>query len=187
MQLADSVPSVFHDEVDRLGSRGTTERLDAVVQARLWAMMQRKLYDPLAARRLRGTPGTGHGRTVYDGDDYEDLLGHVSGGRCSDTSLKYQMAESFDEGFEMDNEEGSSFDDLLGELEDDYDLLNDYEHLEREAVEQETDEMLLLDDYPADGATHNSLSQTDEMLLKEHFEERVSNSGLSSDNESMLL
>ncbi|CZR59435.1 uncharacterized protein PAC_09327 [Phialocephala subalpina] len=115
-----------------------SERISRVVQARLFSMMQRTLYDPSATRKLfkKSTIET---TTDIPADDDEDstpkLLDEQNSKKVDGSQWDEMLAQ-----FTSDDE----FDDLLGEEEedDDFDLLDEGER-ERLAIERETDEMLL--------------------------------------------
>ncbi len=119
MQLATSSPSSLATDAQGSEESGASERLSVVVQGRLWATMQSKLYDPATARKLWQQSEVEPG-TIGEQEEFEDLV-----------EMKGEM--------DIDQDE-----DLLGDLADDNfdDLLECLEERERLAVERETDEML---------------------------------------------
>ena len=145
IQLANPPPSALEQrEEDVVDEEVTTDRLASVVQARLWAMMQRKLYDPLAARASFNPRSSdkvsAEPKDVGEDDDLLDELGNSSANLGKESMM--QDLEDF-----MKEEFGDldEFEDLLGgggNEEDD--LLGYFEAEERERLEDEheTDEML---------------------------------------------
>jgi hypothetical protein len=71
--LFNTDPSPFPDHPVEVGKLGNSQRLSSVVQSRLWAMMQRKLYDGTAARKLWRQTSTNE-RLDNDDDEFEDIL-----------------------------------------------------------------------------------------------------------------
>jgi hypothetical protein len=126
-RLANSPVSQLLDEGrDEDGEAGTSARLAAVVQSRLWGMMQRKLYDPSDAAKiwrksaLQENPG--------EDDEYPDLLAAVR----EQGKVAAELGE-----FGDDEDE---FEDLIPG--DDEGLLGYWEERERLSIECETEEML---------------------------------------------
>ena len=118
------------DSENQLGKPGTAQRLAAVVQSKLWGMMQRKLFENAAGKRLW--------RTTTQGDkdeesDFEDLL-------ATTEERKILVLDEID---------GMSDEEMLFAEDEDDDLLlgnDEYqfdEDWERRAIENETDDMLL--------------------------------------------
>ncbi|KAF7866923.1 hypothetical protein EAF04_005764 [Stromatinia cepivora] len=164
---------------------GSEKRLAAVVQARLWSMMQRTLYDPLAARQATNKRMTSDNAILAEGDDgYDDLLDSIG------TDVDIEDLRKGDDDFRLivdeHHSEKSAFDCILSDCEeisgDDFDdLLDDGDELllsdeerERLEIEFETEEMffgrrwqledeeLLYDDLLlVEDSTH------DELLLEE--------------------
>jgi hypothetical protein len=152
----------------------TAERLASVVQARLWAMMQRKLYNSAAAKvAFNPRPSEKTTAEVKEvGEDY-DLLDEM--GDNSESLGGKSMIDDLEDFMKDEFGDAEEFEDLLG-VDDtvDDDLLAYFEASERERldVEHKTDEMLF-------GSSCDDDWEEDDMdmLLLE----------LGSDNESMLL
>ncbi|KAI9642990.1 hypothetical protein NHQ30_008724 [Ciborinia camelliae] len=161
------------------GEPGSEKRLAAVVQARLWSMMQRTLHDPLAARQATNKRSNPDDAIVTEEDDgYDDLLETI-GTENNMEDLKMVDYENHSEKSafdcilsDYDGSSGDEFDDLL-EDEDEI-LLNDEER-ERMAIESETEEMFfgrrwqLEDAEPYDDLLFvvEGSSYDDELLLEE--------------------
>lgn len=133
-QLANSSTLFFADnDEEKYGSDGSSQRALAAVEARLWAMIHRCVYNPAAAQKIPALA------TDLEEED-EDLL---------EGAERPRAAVGHDADFEDAN---SAFEDLLEDEwdewndllagEDDEILLGNDEERERLAVEQETDEML---------------------------------------------
>ncbi|KAK0106800.1 hypothetical protein ONS95_003522 [Cadophora gregata] len=139
-QLSSLESSQLPDPSSQSGKPGTVQRLSSVVQSRLWGMMQRKLFDKAAGRRLwrRSTPGDEDEKS-----DVEDMFAAVEDGN----NLK------------MDEDNGMSEEEMLFGDDEDDDLLLDDDNdqynadWERRAIEDKTDDMLLGDDWQQDWAT----------------------------------
>ncbi|KAH7408044.1 hypothetical protein BKA64DRAFT_437623 [Cadophora sp. MPI-SDFR-AT-0126] len=135
MELSVMESSLFKDPNNRTGQPGTVERLSSVVQSRLWAMAQRKLFKKAAGRRLW--------RQVPQGDDglesdFEDMLATLDeDGRNTDIVEDDGMAD--EEMLFADDE----VDDLL--LGDDNDRYN--ADWERRAINGDTDDLFLADEW----------------------------------------
>ncbi len=114
------------------GEAGAPTRLAAVVQSRLWGMMQRKLYDPSDAAKI-WRKSTLPADSVEE-DECPDLL-ELSGEPEVFGDQKTSKLDDFDEDGVYE------FEDLLST--DDDDLLEYMEERERLSVERETEEMLL--------------------------------------------
>jgi len=161
--LSESKTSEFaDDDLSRDGEKGSCQRLSAVVQSRLWAIMQQELYDPLAAWRLKPTSAN-----TDSEEEEEDLLEMFN---IADTNSSEPMNDpkpsTEDEESDFDDLLADEWDDLLGEDRDEDEmLLFDIEREERLAIEQGNDEMLF-----RSGVRQNE--DDGELLL---------------DNESMLL
>lgn len=148
------------------GETGSVERLSAVVQSRVWSMMQRKLSDPSMVGKLQWE-SVDHGG-ILDGEDpamYEDLLA------SADMDAQNEMVNGVSGGLEqfitdgyMDEEELLLFD----QMSDDEGLLSYFDEMEKIEVEKQTDEMLL-------GSEEYEDEDSDEVLL------------LDGDNEEMML
>jgi len=127
--------SLTDDNPDEAGEAGSSRRLAAVVQARLWGMMQRRLYDPSAARKmLRKSSGEHIAKVDEAGED-----------ECP--NIHGTLEEDDEAGFVdlIGNVGGEDFEHLLlGDEEDEEGLLDYLENSEKErlAIEQETEEML---------------------------------------------
>jgi hypothetical protein len=113
------------------GEKGTAARLAAVVQSRLWSMMQRTSYDPSDAAKIWKKS------TLQDvfAEEHEtpDLLGTLEEQNIVKGRVVTELGE-----FEEDDLD--VFEDLL--LGDDDELLEYMEARERLSVERETEEML---------------------------------------------
>jgi hypothetical protein len=128
-------------EEEAIGVKRTHQRLAAVVQSSLWGMMQRKLFDHAAVRKLscRATDvGSDSKAPQDDGGDLLEAAEKLDGDDVEGDFETFIGHDSASAG------EGS-FEDLLEE-EDDGELLGwfneDKMERERLAVEQETDEMV---------------------------------------------
>jgi hypothetical protein len=162
------------------GEYGLQRNLAAVVQSRLWEMMQRKLYDSAASSKLSY-------RVVVDGiarfadpeGEDDDILAELDRSDVlADEGLGLGDAAVFMDDESM-GEEADGFSDLCAGEDDDglLDYLEDIE-IERERLEVErvTDEMLFESGKDADEGEEGR----DEMLLM--------GEGLSeSEGDSMLL
>jgi hypothetical protein len=167
--------SLTDDNPDGAGEAGFSGRLAAVVQARLWGMMQRELYDPSAARKMLQKSSEAAKVDQVGDDDCPNLFG----------TLKDDEESQFVDLF--GNVGGDDFEHLLMGDEKDEDGLLDYlEDSERErlAIEQETEEMLF----------GNGWDQNDEEDLLFQNENNNGNTGEEellldggSDNDSMLV
>ena len=163
-QLANSPPSSLeHNDEDAM-EEATTERLASVVQARLWSMMQKKLYDPTAARILFNPRSSD--KTTAESEMIEEEYNLVD--ELGDKSVplgRERIMEDLEDFMRDEFGDEDEFEDLLGGvIDEEDDLLGYLDASEREMVEveQETDEMLFgnsaVDDYWEHG---------DEMLLLE--------------------
>jgi hypothetical protein len=130
-QLANSLPSLLTDEIhDGDGESGEMTRIAAVVQSRLWGIMQRKLYDPSDAAKIWKKPRLEEYPAKDEGINMLDALKEATG-VAGQTMIK--LGEFL--GDEMDE-----FEDLLSSCDDE--LLGYLEERERLSIERETDEML---------------------------------------------
>ena len=138
-EMANRPPSSLTNDTQQVdGAAGTTTRLAAVVQSRLWGMMQRKLYDPADAAKI-WKKSTSQGKLAEE-DACPDLLvtlgeDEAEGGAI--TKLEYFLTEELDE-----------FEDLLSG--DDDGLLEYLEQGEKLSVERETEEMLFGSEWDED-------------------------------------
>ncbi|CAD6450371.1 283ba3af-b687-46e8-8293-9ca139fd5b87 [Sclerotinia trifoliorum] len=137
-------------EID--GELDSEKRLAAVVQARLWSMMQRTLYDPSAAHQATNKRMTSDNAPLMEEDDgYDDLLNSIGTDvdiedlKKGDDDFQWIIDEHHSEksAFDcilIDSEEisGDAFDDILGDGDD---LLLSDEERERLETEFETEEM----------------------------------------------
>jgi hypothetical protein len=129
-QLENSPPSLTDENQDRGSEAGTTSRIAAVVQSRLWGMMQRKLYDSSDAAKIwRKSPL----RENLTEDECPDLLETLGTGEREEGRVMIELGE-------FSEDEADEFEDLLSR--DDDELLEYLEERERLSVERETDEML---------------------------------------------
>jgi hypothetical protein len=170
--------SLTDDNPDGAGGAGSSGRLAAVVQARLWGMMQRKLYDPTAARKM----------LQKSSEQHIDKVDEVGDDECP--NLLGILEEDCEADFIdlLGNIVGNDFEHLLmGDEEEDEEGLLDYlEASERErlAIEQETEDMLFgngWDEYNED----NLLFQNENNNGNTGEEELLLDGG--SDNDSMLV
>jgi len=163
------------DSDDQLGKPGTAQRLAAVVQTRLWGMMQRKLFEKAAGKRLW--------RTTTQGDKdeeshFEDMLATGEDGK----------------NLILDEIDGMSDEEILFADDEDDDLLlgnDEYqfdEDWERRAIENETEDML------PGGEWHQKWAEThEEMLLGDSsiYIETIKGNGnilcLQGSDDEMLL
>ncbi|KAF7918950.1 hypothetical protein BELL_0596g00060 [Botrytis elliptica] len=137
------------------GELGSEKRLTAVVQSRLWSMMQRTLHDLSAARQIINKRSTSENIVMAEGtEEYEDLLdsivddADVQDSAMVDDEFRWIM-DNHSEISTFDNilsdDEGvpdHEFDDLLLEVDDDaYESLLSGEEMERLAIESESEEM----------------------------------------------
>jgi hypothetical protein len=137
--LSRQNPSDLHE--DGLGETAQS-RLHSIIQRRIWAMMQRKLFDPTAAGKLRwespSSRSTEEPRVEVD----EDLLG---GGKENDTDSGMMIGEDeFNEYEFPDVDTEDSFQNVLADasfLSDDGMLLTATEH----QTMWDTEEMLFGD------------------------------------------
>jgi hypothetical protein len=167
------------DYSDGEGEDGSVGRLAAVVQARLWKMMQTRLYEEGAVKKLwRKDDDVYSASTTINEDEGgdEDLLGQ--NGAIEDDGIGDASRRNFEDfiGGEFMDSDNDLFDDLLGENEEsgsDDGLLGYLEEQERMAVETETDEMLF---GPGCDGRRDEEVEEDPLLLED-----------SSEEESMLL
>ena len=146
----------------------SVSNLAGIIQARLWMMMQRKIYDPLVARRLKHTPANGETEPCNDEDECEDLLRVDTKVNQRGISTQDQMMNDLEQFIDQEfmTDDWDLFQDLLlEEDDDDYRLLENAEEMERRAVEKETEEMLLGDWFEGGAAESRSLIDDDHMLL----------------------
>jgi hypothetical protein len=121
-----SAPSLNHTDVALTES----ERLSSAIQSRVWHMMQRILFDGLAARRLWDAPCSKEALDVTE--DFTDLLWK--------DSRTYNLVDSGASSPSSDSE----FDDILGDEEDD-EFSNDPKWSAELGDEDEIEEILLQD------------------------------------------
>jgi hypothetical protein len=169
--------SLTDDNPDGVGEVGSSGRLAAVVQARLWVMMQRKLYDPTAARKMLQKSSEQHVAKVDEvwDDECPNLLG----------TLKHDEESQFVD--LSGNAVGDDFERMLmGDEEDEEGLLDYLEDSERErlAIEQVTEEMLFGNGW--DENDEDDLLFRNENDNRNTGEEELSLDG-GSDNDSMLV
>lgn len=169
------------------GSQGSERRLAAVVQARLWSMMQRTIHDPLAARQTINRLSKSEHVTVSKEDDgyddgYDELLelndnkNDMENRKTIDDEFQWIMDENCDEEAAFDciltDDDGKSrdeFDDLL--LDEDELLLSD-EDRERLEIEFATEEMFF--------------GHYWQLKDEEHFDDLLSSVEGSRFNESLI-
>lgn len=162
--LSNAKVSEYHDGD---GEDGSAERLVSVVQARLWRMLQRTLYDEDAAKKLwkknKGQGAENPNMEAKESGD-EDLLGENRGEKTINTKAD-RFADCIREDFMDDNEE-LLFEDLLAggiDRESDDGLLDYFEDQERLAIEAETEGMLF--GSGRDRRLCNAADDEDELLL----------------------
>ncbi|KAK2625361.1 hypothetical protein QTJ16_005730 [Diplocarpon rosae] len=128
LRLSDLNPSPFPAFPIKREEPGTSDRLLAVVQSRLWAMMQKKLYDKSGGRKLwRQTRKQETGRSDDDEEDnLDDKFSSVEG--CE------QRMDTIDSEAMLLNDDAEDDDILMGDRDED--------DWERRAIESETYEML---------------------------------------------
>ncbi|KAJ8060024.1 hypothetical protein OCU04_011635 [Sclerotinia nivalis] len=131
---------------------GSEKRLAAVVEARLWSMMQRTLFDPLATRQATNKRMTSDNAILVEEDDgYDDLLDSIGADvdiedlKKGDDDFRWIIDEHHSEKSAFDcilsnykEISGVNFDDLLND--GDEMLLSDEER-EKLEIEFETEEM----------------------------------------------
>ncbi|KAH8685414.1 hypothetical protein BGZ60DRAFT_395144 [Tricladium varicosporioides] len=134
LMLAQSEKSAIPNIDRECWGRGSVQRLAAVVQTRLWAMMHKQIYDPSAARKLAW-------ESIIDGD-VDETNGRGENqfypriGRSTTAKSKLGTNKTG----EKDTDE---FRDLFGADEEDLLAYFDESEIERMEIEQGTDEMLL--------------------------------------------
>lgn len=173
LKLAQSDKSAIPNINDESLERGSVQRLAAVVQTRLWAMMQKWVYDTSAARKLAWGGIAEEGVLKIDG-----IEEGRHGGLCYPTSSKIECSTTvgLEVGIDKTGEEDrDDFEDLLAAEGTEEDLLAyfDESEIERLEIEHETDEMLL-----GAGWDYGGKEIDDGMLLL---------LGSSSEVDSMLL
>ncbi|KAH8754680.1 hypothetical protein F5882DRAFT_469304 [Hyaloscypha sp. PMI_1271] len=123
------------------GGERSTARLTAVVQSRLWGMMQRKLYDPSDTAKIwRKT-------TLQDNPVQEDECPDLLETMGEPDEMGGQVATKRDD---FGGDDAGDFDDLLSR--DDDELLEYMEERERLSIERETEEMLFGSEWDEDDA-----------------------------------
>ncbi|CAL3971221.1 unnamed protein product [Diplocarpon coronariae] len=137
LRLSDLDPSPFLAYPIRRGGSSTSDRLSAVVQSRLWAMMQKKVYDKSGGRTLwRQATEVMTGRS----DDEENYS----------LEEKVTWLEEYERKMETVDPDELLFTD---DDEDDDVLMHDRDEdgWERRAIESETNEMLFGSEQADDG------------------------------------
>jgi hypothetical protein len=171
-----NISSLTDDNPDEAGEAGSSRRLAAVVQARLWGMMQRKLYDPSAARKMLRKSSDEHIKVDEIGDaECPNLFRTLAGDEAEFIDLIGV------------NVGGGDFEHLLtGDEEDEEGPLDYLEDSERErlAIEQETEEMLFGNGWDESGED-DLLFQNENDNRNTGEEELLLDGG--SDNDSMLV
>ncbi|ESZ97131.1 hypothetical protein SBOR_2489 [Sclerotinia borealis F-4128] len=132
------------------GELGSEKRLAAVVQARVWSMMQRTLHDPLAARQATNKRSAFENAvTIEDDDGYDDLLETIGTENelrilKTDDDFRWIIDESHSEestfGCILDKFDETSEDEFDDLLDDEDEILLDDER-ERLTIESETEEI----------------------------------------------
>ena len=169
--LSNSKFSEYHEDN---GEDGSVQNLAAVVQGRLWAMMQKALYNECAAKKLwkKETEFNAENTNTNEKDcEDENILGGNGGGQHisgKEGSLDDHTREKF-----MDDDD-DLFNDLFEGNEGrgvDDGLIDCFEDQERLAVEAETEEMLFGSDFESGGS---GMEEIDEILLfQEGNEEEI--------------
>ncbi|QSZ31589.1 hypothetical protein DSL72_001156 [Monilinia vaccinii-corymbosi] len=206
-QIANFPTSEFTNDRDDArinGGLGSEKRLAAVIQARLWSMMQRTLHDPLAARQATNKRSSRENAFLAEENDvYDDLLETI--GTENDMEDLKMEEDDFRWVIDDDCSEKSAFDSILsdydGTLGDEFDdLLDDEGEIllsdevrERLEIESETEEMLFGRCWQAeDDEQYDNLllvvegSSQDELLL-DNQGDVVLGEELSFGNDDMLL
>lgn len=171
--LSNSKVSEYHEGNSEDGSVG---KLAAVVQGRLWTMMQKALYDESAAKKLwRKEADLDAESTNTSEEGYEDegMLSKNEGEQHVDGKER----DLDDHAGENSMDDDDLFNDILKRKEDrgsNDGLLDYFGEQERLAVETETEEMLFGSDFEPE---RSEVEEIDEILL---FRE-------GSQEESMLL
>lgn len=175
IRLANSPSSALEQNDEEAVEEVTTDRLASVVEARLWSMMQQKLYDPIAARLLFNPRSSD--KVTAEPDMVEEEIDLLDELRDNSTPLvRESMMEDLENFIKEEFRDEDEFEDLLGgSSNEEDDLLGYLDAWERERleVEQETDEML----FGNSGIIEDYWEHGDEMLLLEP----------GSEDESMLL
>ncbi|KAF4633156.1 hypothetical protein G7Y89_g4956 [Cudoniella acicularis] len=170
-------PLIAEDNNTSTG-RETSDNLSAVVQARIWAMMQKHLYDPSAARKMKLSKDHEGGQCIGSQTEDEDLLGQWENDNHLAASKNTTEAEAKESILIDDIDE---FEDLLAGDDKEEDLLGLFDESERERweTEQQTDEMLFGSGWEEDGYRE---TEDEELLFLE-----LDCGGTGSPEESMLL
>ncbi|RFU24185.1 hypothetical protein B7463_g12155, partial [Scytalidium lignicola] len=154
VQLATSSRSLTERDMCDLNAE-LAEGLAAAIEARLWSMMQHRLYDSAAARRLKSTPPTENEVAIDDGL-FEDLL-NSSGTMMEYNNLGDGMAEHPEDFMKEESlygDEDLLFEDQCAQNEQEGDPwdedLGNFEEMERTLIEQETDDMLFEESWTTD-------------------------------------
>jgi hypothetical protein len=140
------------------------KRLSIMVQQRLWSMMQVKLYDPSAARKISWEPSSEDEKTWLKNEEdeggYEELLEFMTGGGSLHREQEVFHPESSNNG-NFENAQDDFVDlSMDGDSDDDLLLLEDLDKEERERLETEyqTEEMLFGVGWAIEGSEEESMS-----------------------------
>lgn len=138
------------------GEQGSVERLRAVVQTRIWSMMQRKLSDSTTNRKIKWN--ILDARTMAEEDEVEDseLLFRSNtndGDPFMDAMMHTHLSEFIEDDYVQDYDDDDELllellsdedeGQLLDLLSDDEGLLSYFDEMESLEVEKQTDGMLL--------------------------------------------
>ena len=133
-------PGTYYGHSAQSGDPGSVERLRAVVQVRLWSMMQRKLSDPTTAEKLKWEIFDPSG--LVDQEDFEWDEALLRSGDVDDRLNMNQIASPVLDLF-IEEELTDEDDELLFDpVSDDEGLISYFDEMEQLEVEKHTDEML---------------------------------------------
>lgn len=199
-KFANDRTNEAHGEIT--GELGSEKRLAAVVQARIWSMMQRTLHDPLAARKATNKRLTSENAIITEEDDgYDHLLNTIGAEdelenlERGDDEFRWIIDEHHSEksAFDciLDDGDGASGDEFDDLFDDEDELLLSDEERERLEIECEMEEMFfgrrwqVEDEEPYEDDLLMEDSNHDELLLEEG--DGISGERLLSINHDMLL
>lgn len=135
-----TLPGSDRGLVAQSGGPSSVEKLSAVVQGRVWSMMQRKLSDPAVGKLKWETLDPSRIAEREDPDVDEDLLRSVDGdGRIDMDPIARANLKQFIEGEYMDDDEELL---LFDPMSDGEGLLSYFDEMEELELQKQTDEML---------------------------------------------
>ncbi|KIM95222.1 hypothetical protein OIDMADRAFT_183828 [Oidiodendron maius Zn] len=132
-----SPPGPDYGYIAQYGEQGSVERLNAVVQSKVWGMMQRKLSDPAICGKIKWE--SVDPTSIVDTEDPfidEDLLGSCDTEKG--VGVDVIVSEEFIEDVYIDDDDLLLFDSFS----DDEGLLSYFDEMEKIEVEKQTNEML---------------------------------------------